>query len=314
MFLNEIYEKIYEMKMNTALKPIVLSDVIARTKDMNYFNNIVNVISSTSVTEIKINSGYLFSYSNMATTVKDFIEYVIESLQLIDQGPGFHFIINLLGEITKVNDFDINRVKEYKRRLLNFVPDIMSLVNLSKFNAFVSILNGTFEYDILNDFKKRLGCDGRRRVFNPEYNQYPEVTSDLMKNIFKLIDSVNESSTYDSINATLEALNIKTGAIQKVQLSFYQFLDEYIGVTKAGDFIVLNDELVLSLRDQYRLFTRGECFGRLYRELNRFLAMEISSQNKMVFRDIIETYFEYFNNVAISLSSYSEAESFFIKR
>lgn len=314
MFLNDIYEDIYSMKMNTELKPIVLSEVISRTKDMNYFNGIINSIGNAHITDIKINSGYLFSYSNMANTIRDFIVCVIESLQLIDQGPGFHFIINLLGEITKVKNFNINAVREYKRRLLNFIPDILSLANVSKFNIFVSILNGTFEHEVFADFKKRMGCDSKSKIFNPEYEQHRNVNTDAMKKIFKLIDSIGQKSTYESIHETLEWLGISTELIKSVQMSFYQFSDEYVGITKTGDFVIINDDLVLTLREKYRLFTRGECYGRLYRELNRFLVMEINNQNRSVFRDILETYFEYFNNIALSFESYSEAESFFIKR
>jgi hypothetical protein len=306
-FLMDEFGGFWESEMDAYMYPILLPDRITRTRDMTEFDRRVNEII-VPVSEVRMSSKFSVEYETTRETIREFTQYVIDSVSIMDQGPGFHFLAKILYTVSILNDDNIGLVKDYRRRLAAFVPDLEQITSLGKFDAFVRTVSGTFdtaEYAYLRE---------RSKIDDLPYDVYAEVTPSLMRSVFLIVQRIGDDSTVDSIARDLQEFGVSVEDVNTVSVCLARFLDEYV-VRRIGDGdVVLNDDLILELRSTYRLRTRGTCYIPVYNLMRRILEAEVNSENGRLTWSIILDYMNYVKSAGDAFTQYSGVEGFILNR
>jgi hypothetical protein len=147
------------------------------------------------------------------------------------------------------------------------------------------------------------------------YTPHPSVTPAVVRSVFGLIQSINDESTNESIARSIAEFGLSTELLRLTAKSFTRFVDEYTAQRlSTGDTVVLNDELVLSLRTEYRLRTRGKCYIPVYELMGQVIKNELNRQNSLLTWSIVMDYSNYAMQASASLTQYVGVESFMIRR
>lgn len=311
------FQTFYDMTTKDKLEDITIED-FPNARKMDGFYDILNSGTEQQFSANIVDVGTKMIFNEQKDTVSKFIVAVLDALTVIDCGPGMHFMVEFLktsldyDEQLEMGSDEIYslriRLNEIKARLKAFV-NLDNLKTTGKLPSFISVINGTFS-SFANYTSNLPGLSN--------YNlEMPNVTEDIVKNLIQLIDdfSLDEYNNCDAFDLSLrEAIDkITPETFRDAITCFARYIDEYIG--KMGDEeIVLNDELVLELRDIYVLKSRGTCLNTLFLNCNRYLNSLISRGRNELSKSVVGVFKEYIINMTAGFNSIPSLESFIISR
>lgn len=314
--LARIFPRIKDFLSSSPIGKIVLPERIMKTKISERINRGLNTYRSFDISEQHVMYDEEVKVSSQQTEIKKIFEFIIDNLQLIDQGPGFHFIvkfINLFIDLIEGEQVTLEQFIALKERLDVFVPNIGQLHTSGRFHSFVNILSGLFDIEFFTDSFSSIG-DG----FNlNSYRKYPDVTVHSIRLLFECISNVYDdvSQLNDFVTTNFDANNLRN-----IKTCFLRFKDDYIATMnskKSGELgaeVTLNDVLVEDLRQNYYLVTSGDCYRPFYSSVETFYMRTIEKNKKLKFNALLEVFFNYFKSVSISMASYYTCEEFMIRR
>lgn len=268
------------------------------------------------------------------------INLVLESLSIVDSGPGIHFLIDLT---EKVILFSSERERSRRRNIIDemlviltklrtFGVSLNQVLNHRHFGKFVSIINGT-----MKNFKTEMSNED---IVNCSLTGIKEQSiTDL--DMFKLISTFDKLSSLELkqnysdtfYNESEQLLSSFTRSMSKNSLLLISrclksVLDEYVIPNRSGGYTILNDEMVLKLRSEkfnivetkiidgiekrikiakrYLVTTRGNFLISYVKSLNRIIHEIIKKDDDFNGVILIKEYSKYINRLYESMSLYKD--------
>jgi len=300
-----LYSKVGKKK---SLREVSVDFYFYQKRDKSNLDLLLNSSGKTRFSQISVDIETEEKFQEQITYTEEIINEVLSCLNIINSGPGIHYLITTLSNI---NSQDYNEAFEQLKKCKKTV-NFNSLLRNPKLESFVDIINGrmTNFSSILNKMElQKLSIPGKI---------YTSITYNL---VMELFDKLYKSETFEKFIDNFEERN-KEFLVQ-LEMALSHILDEYTLYNKklkeykkldennylellSKTFIVLEDGEWI--RKAYTPMSSGNFLIPFFKELNAKLNKIIEDGDLSYKLNIIKSYANYIKNMELKFGQNNEIE------